>query len=222
MGLTIPSVPEVDAAAVWSYATRLLTSLQDPTHLQKYLGGPAGALGTVLPSNKSLYDILTDNFGALPGGESLYKLIVLDRLNIMEHEIEFPSAEALDDIAAIGEQTTTERGITVALPTGATRRRVLLLAVITAMNNTATPQKVDITVQGRKGAGAFSNFFSQDDIIGFGAVDGATTGIITLQDVSALVDEAAVYGFRLSVNQSAANSVRYTTQYLLVITYRMS
>ena len=145
-----------------------------------------------------------------------------DLVQLMEQEIEFPSAEALDDIALTGEQTTTERTITVAFPTGATRRRVLLLALLTAMNNTATAQKIDVTVQGRKGAGAWSNFFSQDDCIGFGGVDGATTSLVAVQDVSALVDEAATYGFRLSVNQSVAQSVRYTTQFVLVVTYRMS
>ena len=141
---------------------------------------------------------------------------------VKEVEIEFPSAEALNDISAIGEQTTTERTITVTLPEGATRKRVLLLAVITAMNNTANAQKIDVTVQGRKGSGAYSDFFSQDDCIGFGAVDGATTCLVAVQNVSALVDEAATYGFRLSVNQSATQSVRYTTQFLLVVTYRMS
>lgn len=156
------------------------------------------------------------------GTYGLSRLTRTAMLEVMEHEIEFPSAEALDAIAVIGEQPTTECTITVVLPTGATRRRVLLLALITPMNNTANAQKIDITVQGRKGAGAWSNFFSQDDCIGFGAVDGATTSLIALQDVTALVDEAATYGFRLSINQSVAQGVNYTTQYLLVVTYRMS
>ena len=141
---------------------------------------------------------------------------------LAEHEIEFPSAEALNDIALTGEQTTTERTITVALPDGGKIRRVLLIAIVTAMNNYAQAQKIDVTVQGRKGAGSWSDYFSEDDLIGFGAVDGATTSLVACQDVSALVDAAASYGFRLSVNQSAAQSVRYTTQYLLAITYRMS
>jgi len=229
MGLTIPSVPEVDAAAVWSYATRLLTSLQSPDHLQKYLGGPSGALGTVLPANTSLHDELLLLLGRLTAARAGFldnlnnaQLLNLPNVSVMEHEIEFPSAEALDNIAATGEQTTTERTISVTFPTGATRRRVLLLALITAMNNTANAQKIDLMVQGRKGAGGWSTFFSQDDVIGFGAIDGATTNIVAVQDVTALVDTAGSYGFRFSVNQSGANSVRYTTQYLLVITYRMS
>jgi len=248
MGLTIPTVPESNAAAVWAFATRLLTSLQSPDHLQKYLGGPTGALGTVLPANKSLYDLIVLDrlnnavFGLAALNADLDTLLAritalranyfdnlnntqilnLPNLSIMEHEIEFPSAEALDDIALTGAQTTTERTITVTLPTGATIRRALLIGVITAMNNTVNAQKIDVTVQGRKGAGGWSNFFSQTDCIGFGSVDGSTVALVTLQDVTALVDAAAGYGFRLTVNQSSANSVRYTTQYLLVITYRMS
>jgi hypothetical protein len=139
-----------------------------------------------------------------------------------EVETEFVSAEALDDIALTGEQLTTERTITVTLPAGASISRVLLIALITAMNNTANAQKIDLTVQGRKGAGAWNNFFSQEDCIGFGAVDGATTSLVTVQDVTSLVDASGSYGFRFSVNQSAAKSVRYTTQFILVIvlTYR--
>lgn len=139
-----------------------------------------------------------------------------------EVEIEFPTAEALDDISAIGEQTTTERTTTVTLPTGATKRRVLLASLITIMNDEAQAQKIDVTVQGRKGAGSWTDYFSQDDVVGFGAVDGATSSFVAVSDISALVDGDGSYGFRLSVNQSAANSVRYTVQHIVVVTYRMA
>ena len=190
---------------------KILTRLGDPTGqtlatVVTKLGDPSTALGALLE-------------------DSTYGLALLARaaiLNVMEHEIEFPSAEALNDISVTGEQPTTERTITVTLPTGASIRRVLLVAVITAMNNFAQAQKIDVTVQGRKGAGSWSDFFSEDDCFGFGAIDGATASLVAVQDVSALVDAAASYGFRLSVNQSATQSVRYTTQFLLVITYRMS
>lgn len=149
--------------------------------------------------------------------------VITEVVEDTEHEIEFPSAEALDDIAAVGDQTTTERIIAPVLPAGATIRRVLLLAVTTIMNDTATAHKIDVTVQGRKGAGGWNNYFDEDACIGFGGIDGASTSLVTLQDVTALVNEAAIYYFRLTVNQSGgANSVHYTTQYLLVITYRMS
>lgn len=140
----------------------------------------------------------------------------------MQKIIKFPSAEALDAIAVTAATDTTERTITVALPTGASIVRAMLAAFITAMNNAAAAQKIDIDVKGRKGAGGWNTYFSQDDVIGFPAADGATTGIVPLQDVSALVDVAASYGFKCTITQSSANSVRYTTQYLLIVTYKMS
>jgi len=140
----------------------------------------------------------------------------------MQVSINFPSPEALNDINVTTATNTTEEEITVSLPTGASIVRVMLAAFITAMNNTANAQKIDITVQGRLSGGSFSNFFSQIDCIGFPAAEGATTGIVPLQDVSALVTGAGTYGFRLSITQSAAYSVRYTTQYVLIVTYRMS
>ncbi len=139
-----------------------------------------------------------------------------------EVEIEFPTAEALDDILAVGEQLTTERTAEVALPSDAVIRRVLLVSLITAMNNTANAQKIDVTVQGRKAAGAWNDYFSQDDVIGIGIIDGGTTSLIAVSNITALVDEDETYGFRLSVNQSAANSVRYTVQHIVVVTYRMA
>lgn len=231
------AIAELSAEEVWAYVTRLLTSLQDPTHLQKYLGGPEGDLGTVLPAGKSLYDFLVAipttpeleaaaltrytalaaALAAIPTNPALSTV-----LNIMEHEIEFPTAEALDDISLTGEQTTTERTTTVALPSGAGIRRVLLISVITIMNDTANAQKIDVTVQGRKAAGGWNSYFSQDDVIGFGAVDGATINLIGISNISTLVDEDETYGFRLSVNQSGAFSVRYTVQHIVVVTYRMS
>jgi len=137
-------------------------------------------------------------------------------------DIRFPSAEALNDISVTDPTDTTERTITVTVPSGATIKRAMLVAVVIALNNTATAQKIDVDVKGRKVSGAWSTFFSQDDCMGFGAIDGATTSIVAVQDVSALVDESATYGFKCTITQSSANSVRYTTQYVLIITYEVS
>jgi len=139
-----------------------------------------------------------------------------------ELPLKFPSAEVLDDIAAVGPTNTTERTITVSLPAAATIRRVILAAFITIMNDSANAQKIDIDVEGRLGAGGWNTYFSQDDVVGFPGVDGATTGLVALSDVTALVTAAGTYGFRLAVTQTSANSIRYTVQHVLIITYRMS
>jgi len=182
------------------------------------------------PATEGKQDTILTRIGD-PTGQTLASLVAklgnpaLALGTILERNelpLNFPSAEALNDIAAIGPTNTTELTITVALPTGATIRRVILAAFITVMNDTANAQKIDIDVQGRVAAGVWNTYFTQDDVVGFPAADGATTGLVALQDVSALVTAAGSYGFRLAVTQTSANSVHYTTQYLLIVTYRMS
>jgi len=90
------------------------------------------------------------------------------------------------------------------------------------MNNTENAQKIDLVVQGRVAGGVWSALWSQTDCIGFPAVDGATTGIVPLADVSTLVTAIGDYEFRCLITLSSAFSVRFTTQYLLIITYKMA
>jgi len=138
-----------------------------------------------------------------------------------EVEIGFVSSEALDDISVVDPTDTTEKEVTVALPPGASIIRASLIASITAMNNTANAQKIDVDVKGRPSGGSWTTFFSEDDCIGFGTVEGATLSVIAIQDVSDLVTAEGTYGFKCTITQSSANSVRYTTQYVLVVTYRV-
>jgi len=138
----------------------------------------------------------------------------------VDTDIGFPSAEAVDAIAVTASTDTTEKEITVSVPAGASIVRATLIANVTAMNDTANAQKIDVDVKGRVSGGSFSTFFSQDDIMGMGAVDGATTGITALSNVTALITGAGTYGFKCTITQSSANSVRYTTQYILIITFR--
>lgn len=135
----------------------------------------------------------------------------------------FATAEAVDTIALTGEQTTTELTVTPSLPDSALLKKASVLTTVTALNNSANAQKIDITVQGRKASGSFTDYFSQDNIIGFGAVDGATSAILPISIVTALIDDlTAAYGFRCSINQSSANSVVYTIQHVLIINYALS
>jgi hypothetical protein len=134
----------------------------------------------------------------------------------------FPSAEAKDDVSTTSATDTTERTITVSLPTGASIVRAMLAAFVTIINRTANAQDIDIDVKGRPSGGSWTTFFSQTDIISLPAVDKAPTGDVYLQDVSSLVTGAGTYGFKLTVTLSSANTVRFKTQFLLVITYKMS
>jgi len=195
MPLSVPVPASETAAAVWAYATRLLTAAQ------------AAALAEITAARLAELDA-----GNMPGD--------INTLLLREIALSFPSAEALDAIAAIGPTNTTERTITVSLPTGATIRRVILAAFITVMNNSTNAQKLDIDVQGRVAGGSWNTYFSEDGVAGFPATDGATTGLVPLSDVTTLVTAEGTYGFRLAVTQTSANSVRYTTQYVLIVTYR--
>jgi len=134
-------------------------------------------------------------------------------------EVGFPTTEVLNNISATGEQLTTECTTTVSLPAGVVIQKASLIAVITAMNNTANTQKIDVAVQARKDTGAWTTYFSEDDCLGLPNINGATTSINPISDISALVTETGNYGFRCSVNQDAANSVIYTTQYILIVAY---
>ena len=177
---------------------------------------------TIEPKLDDIEELLDDGTYGL---DALRKLI-LDletKLDNAEFPLKFITDEILDDIADAGNQTTTERTIIVELPAGATIRRVMVSAFITIMNDTATAHKIDVTLQGRVLAGPWNNYWSEDACVGFPAVDAATTGLVAVSDVTDLVTEAGDYGFRLTVNQSGgANSVHYTSQYLIIVTYRMS
>lgn len=173
---------------------------------------------------QTLLDRLTEDRAGYLDNINNDELLGVPDISVMEHEIEFPFAEDdwLDEIAAIGDQPTTERPVTVSLPAGANIVRAMLVAVVTAMNNSANAQKIGFTVQMRKGAGSWNSYFSETDCMGMDAVDGATANLVALQDITDLVDQDTDYGARLIVNQSSANSVRYTAEFLLVVTYRMS
>lgn len=144
------------------------------------------------------------------------------KLDLTEILLKFPSAESFDDIAAVGPTNTTAMQIVVVIPAGATIRRAMLAAFITVMNDTATLQKIDVDVQGRLPPAGWNTYFSQNDCIGVPNVDAATTGFVPVQDVSALVNAAGTYEFRCAVTQTAAQSVHYTINYVLIVTYRMS
>ena len=148
--------------------------------------------------------------------------IGVGQMGKVDVDLGFPSAEALDSIAVVTATDTTEKEITIAGPPGSTIVRATLIVLLTALNDTANAQKIDADTKGRPSGGSWSTFFTQDDVIGFGAVDGATASITMVSDVSALITADGTYGFKVTITQSSANAVRYTTQHILIVTYRRS
>ena len=131
-------------------------------------------------------------------------------------ETTFPSSEEQNNISATGDQYTTELFIEPFLPSYAVISNVHLVASVTALNNSATLQKIGIQVQGRPEGGTWVSYFSQANCIGLPANEGSTMSYVA---VSSLSIGLAKYGFRIRVNQSSANSVLYTIQFALVYTY---
>lgn len=183
--------------------------------------------GTDLPAVKSAIDavdtIIDDIHGTdLPAVKTDTAAILVDTGNI-DGVRDFASAESLDDIPLVGPTDTTEKTIAVTLPTGSTIVKAILYAFIQIMNDSANAHKINIDTLGRKGAGGWTTYFSQDSIVGLPAVDGASTAYMTQQDISALIDTSGgqSYGFKCAITQTSANSIHYTVQYLLKVYYKM-
>ncbi len=136
--------------------------------------------------------------------------------------IKFPSTPVCDDIAVATATDTTEREITVSLPSGASIVRAMLAVFLTAKNATANAQDIDISVSGRLSGGTWTTFITLLDHLGLPNIDRATTGDVLLADVSTLVNAEGTYGFKCTITLSSANAVRFKTQYILLITYKIS
>ena len=165
------------------------------------------------------------------------EILNLPNVKIMEHELGFSSIEALNSIAVVSTDTT-ELAITVTIPSGAHIIRAYLISLITAMNNTANVQTIDVAVKGRVSAGAWRTYFNQNNCMGVIPLIGATAYLTSLQNVgptASVADDRIVtdanlsgdpptgtFGFKCTIGQDSADEVRYTTQYILIVTYRMS
>jgi len=120
-------------------------------------------------------------------------------------------------IVANTEQPLGSNTITVTLPTGAIITSVIALARINIMNNAATAQTIDLrfNVEG-------VNLFNQNNILGFGAVVGASANYVIAEDASDEVTAndqiVTLQAFATPLN---ATSVRFQAQYYLFITYSM-
>ena len=134
-------------------------------------------------------------------------------------EVGFPTEEAQNEIAVIGEQYTTIRSVSIYLPANAVKKEVSLIALITAMNNSATMQKIDVQVEEKAAGGSWHYHFSENDCIGLPPVEGATANLLAVSKATTYIPTYGNVEFRCSINQSSANSVLYTIQYILVYKY---
>ncbi|GAI09488.1 unnamed protein product [marine sediment metagenome] len=82
------------------------------------------------------------------------------------------------------DQSLGSKDITVDIPADATITSVIALARINIMNNAATAQKIDLKFEVAVDGGAAVALFSQTDVVGFGAVDGASAAYVIAEDAS--------------------------------------
>jgi len=197
----IPTTPELEADAAKRYAA-------------------LGLLIGAIPTTPELEAAALARYNTLSGLVDEIEPII----KVYEFETGFPSPSETDAIAdASGGVDTTELRITPSIPSGATRIRVELIAIVTVLNNSATALKIDIDVKGQKGAGAFQTFFTEDSVVGFGNTDGATVDKAITQDVTTLVDTidgSTTYDWKLTIKTSAVGAIRVTTMYSMIVTWR--
>ena len=85
------------------------------------------------------------------------------------------------------------------------------------MNDSATAQKIDLQLDVETVA-----LFEQADVIGFGAVDGASGTFVIAEDATGEVTaDEQVVTLEAKATLSAAASVRFQVQYYLFTTYKM-
>ena len=112
---------------------------------------------------------------------------------------------------------------TVAIPSGASVSREILMVVIDVMNLEApgAVQKIDIEIDAQKSGGSWATKWSEDDVISLPDVNGARDTLICIADVTGLLDGAATYNFRVTVQTSLAKSVQYLYSGIYHIRYKM-
>jgi len=137
---------------------------------------------------------------------------------------EFEKSQApLTENAAVTVAVTTAdqslgpKDITVDIPAGATIVSVIALARINLMNNSANAQKIDLKLDVEA-----VTLFDQSDVVGVGAVDGASEVYVIAEDATGEVTaDAQVVTLEAFATLSAAESVVFQVQYYLFTVYKM-
>lgn len=145
--------------------------------------------------------------------------MVEERLAIPPLDIEVSQVPTTQNVA-VTVSTTAEtslgsKDITVDIPEGATITKVIAMACINIMNDSATEQEIDLKL---KVEGV--TLFNQLNIMGFPAVNKASGSYVISEDASDEVTaDSQVVTLEAFATLSAAESVRFQVQYYLFITY---
>jgi hypothetical protein len=147
-----------------------------------------------------------------------------DKLANYQLETEWVTTPVSEQVADVNPVNLTPGSITPTFPAGSTPVRVLLVASIHAANQATNTHHIGIKVQSQKSGGGYADRLDLTAIppIGLLNLDGAGDGWCGLIDVTAVVDTSAVpYDFRFVVDSDDAGAVNYTTEFNLVLVYRI-
>lgn len=205
-------IPAVTAEDVWDYATRKLTNLGDTR---------AGYIDLLVNGTYGL-EAIKDLAAAIPTTPEL-EASALSRYNVFK-TVEFEKCQAPateNDAVAISvttaDQSLGSKDITVDIPANASIISVIAVARINIMNDAASAQKIDLKFEVES-----TVLFSQTDVVGFDAVDGASASYVIAEDASDEVTaDEQVVTLEAKTTLSAAASVRFQAQYYLFIIYKM-
>lgn len=149
---------------------------------------------------------------------SLEKALSRAHFDVVEREKGFSGDEHFEDISVTtADQSLGSETINVVLPTGASITFATAIAVISIMNDAATLQKIDLDLEVDA-----SSVFSQDDVVGLAAVDGASASFLIAQNVSTIITAVGNHTLEAKTTLSDAHSTHFTTQYMIIVAYRMS
>lgn len=205
--------------------------------LNARLGAPAGAsLSADLLTIDNLIDDLETRLTAARAGyldninnAQLANLTAQHITNLgnmvnFQHEIEWASTPAIQQVASAAATNLTAGSITPTFPTNSTRVRCILIASIKVVNTAANTHSINFKIQGQKAAGGYSDQLDLTAQAGLGLVNvaGAGDSWAGAIDVTTLVDaSAAAYDFRFVVDSDNAGAVNYITAFTLVEIYRI-
>jgi len=129
-----------------------------------------------------------------------------------------PAENAVVAVSVVtADQSLGPKDITVDVPPGATIVSVIAMARINIMNNSANAQKIDLKFDVEA-----VTLFDQSQVVGTGAVDGASEVYVIAEDATGEVTaDGQVVTLEAFVTLSAAESVRFQAQYYLFTVYRM-
>jgi len=228
----VPLTPELEADAAKRFAalSALVAAIPTTPELEADAAKRFAALSAAvaaIPTTPELevdalkrYTALAAALAAIPIGT----LLSAD-FNKTEFETEWSSDPVVENVASAAATNLTTHEISAAnfvYPTGAVERRVILLPMIKAAAQAAATHHIGLKVQRNINDGGWADLkdYTANPPLVL-AADGAPDSWGYPIDIAALVASGSKLQFRFVVDSDNANSVNYTTSFLVVLVYRM-